>query len=364
MKYNNNGTATEVNIKVNDTLPIGAVVEFNGSAIPSGWTSIGSGKIEKTSQYMNNSSAAISNSYGDSITDGYSQNYINQMAPYTNQIIYANDFKCKNIFDGELEEGAISTTDGSNIADSSKTRSKNIIRVEPSKTYTLSTSSTTSVQFQVFAYNGGGSFIEVLSNNWASAPYTFTVNSNTYGIKIVLNSTNTPLIQIEPGETATTWVEHKDYAGGGSSGTWVVYDLPSLLISYRTIKTDMDGYDPGAELFDAVGSFYWNSVTGEGYIEGAISLNSSILQNYLNAGYNFASFINNYYTIPILTFDNIILPFQTIGSTKFNAINYWIGGIVTTLGELSIDTTHAFVQQLNSYNSLYYLIKEDEYHWI
>ena len=188
MKYNNNGTATEVNIKVNDTLPIGAVVEFNGSAIPSGWTSIGSGKIEKTSQYMNNSSAAISNSYGDSITDGYSQNYINQMAPYTNQIIYANDFKCKNIFDGELEEGAISTTDGSNIADSSKTRSKNIIRVEPSKTYTLSTSSTTSVQFQVFAYNGGGSFIEVLSNNWASAPYTFTVNSNTYGIKIVLNA--------------------------------------------------------------------------------------------------------------------------------------------------------------------------------
>lgn len=40
MKYNDNGTYKDIYVKTFDTLPIGAIVEYSGSTIPSGWTEI------------------------------------------------------------------------------------------------------------------------------------------------------------------------------------------------------------------------------------------------------------------------------------------------------------------------------------
>lgn len=52
MKYNDNGTYKDIYVKTFDTLPIGAIVEYSGATIPSGWTDIGNNQIQKTSQYI------------------------------------------------------------------------------------------------------------------------------------------------------------------------------------------------------------------------------------------------------------------------------------------------------------------------
>jgi hypothetical protein len=76
MKYNDNGTIKEIKVKAFDTLPVGAIVEYNGSTIPSGWTDIGNNQIQKTSQYIEGG-ASLSNTYGTSNENGYTQEYIN-----------------------------------------------------------------------------------------------------------------------------------------------------------------------------------------------------------------------------------------------------------------------------------------------
>ena len=83
MKYNDNGTYKDIYVKVFDTLPIGAIVEYSGATIPSGWTDIGNNQIQKTSQYMGGG-ASISNVYGTSQSDGYSQEYINDIGTTVN----------------------------------------------------------------------------------------------------------------------------------------------------------------------------------------------------------------------------------------------------------------------------------------
>ena len=52
MKYNDNGTYKDIYVKTFDTLPVGAIVEYTGATIPSGWTDIGNNQIQKTSQYI------------------------------------------------------------------------------------------------------------------------------------------------------------------------------------------------------------------------------------------------------------------------------------------------------------------------
>lgn len=79
MKYNDNGTYKDIYVKTFDTLPIGAIVEYNGATIPDGWTDIGNNKIEKTSQYIQGG-ANLSNEYGTSNENGYTQEYINGLS--------------------------------------------------------------------------------------------------------------------------------------------------------------------------------------------------------------------------------------------------------------------------------------------
>lgn len=76
MKYNDNGEYKDIYVKSFDTLPVGAIVEFDGQTIPDGWTDIGNNKIQKTSQYIEGGSS-LSNEYGTSDSNGYTQEYIN-----------------------------------------------------------------------------------------------------------------------------------------------------------------------------------------------------------------------------------------------------------------------------------------------
>ena len=69
MKYNDNGTYKDIYVKSFDTLPVGAIVEFDGSTIPDGWTDIGNNQIKKTSQYIEGG-ASLSSYFTDEIDTG------------------------------------------------------------------------------------------------------------------------------------------------------------------------------------------------------------------------------------------------------------------------------------------------------
>lgn len=88
--YNDNGTATQFKVTAYDTLPVGAIVEYNGQTVPSGWADIGNNQIQKTSQYIEGG-ASLSNEYGTSNENGYTQQYINGLSTYEQEDIYNNE---------------------------------------------------------------------------------------------------------------------------------------------------------------------------------------------------------------------------------------------------------------------------------
>ena len=97
MKYNDNGTYKDIYVKAFDTLPVGAIVEYSGSTIPSGWTNIGNDKIQKTSQYMQGG-ASLSNVYGTSNENGYTQEYINKQNEYSTDEIRVGTWLGKPLY--------------------------------------------------------------------------------------------------------------------------------------------------------------------------------------------------------------------------------------------------------------------------
>lgn len=42
MKYNDNGEVKEITVKTLDTLPVGAIIDYDGSEVPDGWVTVGS----------------------------------------------------------------------------------------------------------------------------------------------------------------------------------------------------------------------------------------------------------------------------------------------------------------------------------
>lgn len=65
-----------------DTLPIGSIVEFDGTDIPAGWEEVsGTNKIKKVSQVAG-LVGGVSNTYSESANDAYSCDYINGTVLY------------------------------------------------------------------------------------------------------------------------------------------------------------------------------------------------------------------------------------------------------------------------------------------
>lgn len=95
MKYNDNGEYKDIYIKTFDTLPVGAIVEYDGATIPDGWTDIGNNQIQKTSQYIEGG-ANLSNTYGTSQENGYTQDYINNNIEPKGVVIYEGTTKYAN----------------------------------------------------------------------------------------------------------------------------------------------------------------------------------------------------------------------------------------------------------------------------
>jgi len=81
-----NGTSWEAvgGTITGDTLPIGSIVEFDGSTIPVGWEEVsGTNKIKKVSQVAG-LVGGVSNTYSESTNDAYSCDYVNGTVLYDN----------------------------------------------------------------------------------------------------------------------------------------------------------------------------------------------------------------------------------------------------------------------------------------
>ena len=75
-KDSTTGQMKPLGVKVEDTLPVGTIVEYNGQNIPEGWVDIGNGKIEKQYQVIP-TNALLENGDSTSATNGYTAEYIN-----------------------------------------------------------------------------------------------------------------------------------------------------------------------------------------------------------------------------------------------------------------------------------------------
>ena len=126
--------------------------------------------------------------------------------------IVVENIECKNLFDGALELGTINNTTGQNEVDNMVIRSKHFIEVKFNTVYTLSNYINAS-NF-VFEYDANYNFIKYSSNTEQS--YTFTTTQTTKYIRFRTkqseNITNlTTPFQLEKGNIATQFVEHKDF---------------------------------------------------------------------------------------------------------------------------------------------------------
>ena len=111
----------------------------------------------------------------------------------------------KNLFDGELEMGTISSSNGVNSTSTTIIRSKNYVNVKPNTTYTLSNSTSNNIGLRY--YDSSGTFLSSL--NASASPRTITTPSNCYRLRfIVVRSDIDTNVQVEVGTQATSYAPY------------------------------------------------------------------------------------------------------------------------------------------------------------
>lgn len=91
----------------------------------------------------------------------------------------------KNLFDKTIEQGGISTSDGSNTTNSNRIRTDSIIYLEAG-TYTINASGVNNVNKHIYSTSGTW---ESALGSWQTLPYTFTLNE-TKGVKFVFRKSD------------------------------------------------------------------------------------------------------------------------------------------------------------------------------
>lgn len=128
----------------------------------------------------------------------------------------------KNLFNKELAVGGINSTTGANITNSKRLRTVGYIDISSSTTYTISCTSTKTIQGVVYEYDENEEFLQLLSSTFTTFPFTFTTSANAKKIRFVfkdINETNMAItdmtnIQLELGSSATSY---EPYVGGIAS---------------------------------------------------------------------------------------------------------------------------------------------------
>ena len=144
----------------------------------------------------------------------------------------------KNLFDGQLERGAISATTGNNVNSTTAVRSVNFNRLKPSTTYTVSAN----INTRYFVYDANFNFLT--QSFPGQLIYSFTTPADAYYFRLIgtSNDFNEPF-QLEEGSTNTTFESYQErqqivpFLRSVSDGATVVRDtFEGNVIIRRTIE--------------------------------------------------------------------------------------------------------------------------------
>lgn len=165
MKYKNElGEWVTINVRALDSLPVGTELEYDGTDIPVGWEQI-------------------------------------------DDVIYANDFKCKNLFDkGVVSAGYLS--DAGNLVSNSTFSTSNYIEVSGNSKITVSGNSGSSEN--ICFYDSSKTFVSFISMG-TNTQLTVNVPSNAKYVRVTIKNTNLDTTQIEIGNEATTYTPYKNF---------------------------------------------------------------------------------------------------------------------------------------------------------
>lgn len=120
---------------------------------------------------------------------------------------YADDFKCKNMFDkSNIVAGYLSNA--GNIVSNTQYSTSNYINVKGIGNITISGSSGNSEN--ICFYDSSQTFISFISTG-TNATLTTSVPSNAYYCRITVKNTNLDLVQLEVGSEATPYTPYKNF---------------------------------------------------------------------------------------------------------------------------------------------------------
>lgn len=168
MKYKDSlGNWVDINIRALDSLPVGTELDYDGTDIPVGWEEV-------------------------------------------EDVIYADDFKCKNMFDkNSLRQGYLGDN-GVIITGTSTDRITPYIDIYPNNSYIVSGLSGS--YSRAAAYDENKNFISEVLTNISGSTRTFVTPSNAkYIVLSVANYSDSQLIQLELGTEATPYTPYKAF---------------------------------------------------------------------------------------------------------------------------------------------------------
>lgn len=187
----------------------------------------------------------------------------------------------KNLFDGELEDGGYSQSDGSKVSSTSQARSVNAVYVNPNTTYTLSVSGVVYANLiRWFYYTANGTYISTETSSTGQ----FTTPSNCYQVRFHSSKIFQDYapdynvnMQVELGLTATSF---EPYVGGIPSpnpdypqNVNVATGIQTVTISNGQGQNQNFTIGLGSIELRKIGNYqdYIHQVNGEWYIHKVIS---------------------------------------------------------------------------------------------
>lgn len=177
----------------------------------------------------------------------------------------------KNLFNTELEQGTIAGNNGEHGGvPLDRVRTVGRVNVQPNTTYTLSVSSTLTMQTFGFSYKSDGTWIERFPSAWAVLPLTFTTDADTYEVEFVFSSY--PNANISPSDFSN-----------------IMLNVGSTAKPYEPYQGQTQEINLGKNLFDAstVTAGYRLDSSGQPYADASYSL-SDYIRVMPNASYTYS----------------------------------------------------------------------------
>ena len=150
----------------------------------------------------------ISNSYGTAQNLGYSQEYVNDRFDGTKPMgdVVVDSIKTKNLFSDTIASHNVVISDTGAETANGQWDTSDYIALTIGKKYTLSFTATGQDPIRLSNYNADKEF---QLRSVIGGTTTLTINANNCIIRISYNRTTCSNIQLEEGETATTYAEHQ-----------------------------------------------------------------------------------------------------------------------------------------------------------